>query len=134
MPWMSQFNSQGTPSPVMQLTMQNMGANSYNTPRPGVSAPAPQPQQSYQQSQPITGNTVFQSAPPDVSNPAPNYAANPSPLGVDDIRARLFASTGGNVTPAATDFYRSQFMYNPDGSPYSVSSGMSGDAFYNTLK
>jgi hypothetical protein len=53
---------------------------------------------------------------------------------VDDIRARLFASTGGNVTPAATDFYRSQFMYNPDGSPYSVSSGMSGDAFYNTLK
>jgi len=130
MPWMSQFNSQGTPSPVMQSTMQNMGANSYNTPRPNMSAPAPQQNQAYQQSlsQPITGSTVFQSASPAVSKPAPNYAANPSPLGVDDIRARLFASTGGSVTPAATDFYRSQFMTNPDGSPYSVStSGHMGE-------
>lgn len=40
---------------------------------------------------------------------------------VDDVRARLFASTGGNVTQEATDFYREQIIADPNGSPYSVS-------------
>lgn len=57
----------------------------------------------------------------DMSNTYTNQRAVSQGKTVDDIRARLFASTGGNVTQEATDFYRKQIIADPNGSPYSVS-------------
>ena len=101
MPWMNQFQPPATQNINMQNPqMQNImkGASSAMSMLKNKMPQMIQPQQAQQ--------------------PASN---NPSPFSVDDIRARMFASTGGNVTPGATDFYKSQFQANPDGSQNSVS-------------
>jgi len=122
MPWMNQFQPPATQNIDMQNPQMQNVMKSASSAMSMLKNKLPQIIQPQQAQQPASNDYYqFSPAPPAVPTQAPDYASNPSPLSVDDIRARLFASTGGNVTPGATDFYKSQFQANPDGSQNSFS-------------